>query len=103
MSRTTEEYLNVNEISPSTGLYFTCNDYDFLKKFNLKTITINKDRINDLWKPREETLSKYAILNRIIQLTKMCIKTGKIDQRVIDNINKNILVPERLTPILPSQ
>lgn len=99
MARTVKEYLEVNEIGPSTGLRFTCNDYEYLKKHNLKIVVINKGWTNQNGKSREEDLSKFAILNRIIGLAKMCMDRGTTDKHVIDTINERILIPEKLTPL----
>ena len=57
------DYLRDNDISISTGLLFTCNDYDFITQNNFTTITINQGK-----QGREETLTKKDIVKRIKDL-----------------------------------
>ena len=56
-------YLRDNGLNISTGLIFTCRDYDFIIENNFDKITINEGRLN-----REEILTKKDIIQRILDL-----------------------------------
>ena len=91
-----EQYLKDNSLNITTGLFFTCKDYDYIIEIEDTAITINKGRIN-----REETLTKKDIVTRIYDLLNLYKKNNltdlKIDQ-IEEIINKNpfILRKEKL-------
>lgn len=93
MSLSTIEYLKKSGMSAIECLTSTCDDYQFLKAGNCKTIIINGGD------PNEEEISKYTILNRIRQLARICIMEGTLSKMAIDIINKTILIPEKLEPL----
>ena len=67
----------------STGLIFTCKDYDFLVDNNFTKIIINQGR-----KDREEVLSREDIVNRIKELYHIYKTTSQINKVNEENVNK---------------
>lgn len=58
---TTIEYLMKNNLTILNGLYFTLNDYDYIKNSEFKKININYDK-------SKETLDTQDIIQRIKEL-----------------------------------
>lgn len=81
--KSTIQYLVDNDLDVSTGLYFTCKDYDFCIECVPQKIIINQDRMkNNI--SREETLTKKDIEERIKDLYFLMTKEFKIIKENID-------------------
>jgi hypothetical protein len=91
--KTCDDYLKDNGLNISTGLLFTCKDYDFIIKINDTSIIINKGRFN-----REELLTKKDIINRIYDLLQLYKKNNLKDMNIKEIENK-ILRKEKLKKI----
>jgi hypothetical protein len=65
------DYLRNNNFDVSTGLFFTCRDYDFIIEHDFEKIVIHEGR-----KGREEWLTKSDILSRIKDLYYLHKKPG---------------------------
>lgn len=73
----------LNVLFSSSGLLFTCNDYDFIIEHKFEKILINESR-----KGREEWLTKSDILSLIKDLHFLQTKAGNdiIDLEAVEKI-----------------
>lgn len=78
-------YLRGNNFDVSTGLLFTCKDYDFIIEHGYESIIIHMGKKN-----REERLTKSDILNRIKDLHYLHTQVGDniIDLEAVEKIFK---------------
>lgn len=89
--KSTSDYLKHSMIDLSTGLIFTCKDYDFLVDNNFTKIII----INEGKKGREEILSKEDIVKRIKELYHLYKASSQTNGINEDDV-KNLLEKEKL-------
>lgn len=88
----TLEYLRKTGNNVTTGLYFSCNDYDFLIRNDFDEITINDNKTSYInGQSLREELTKDEIVDRIIELYDMTIMDHNMN---LEWIMEKIIIPE---------